>query len=241
MKWNEYQHAWIVSEYYKLLVEEWGEVGKQAFIQAANTYGEQRGKRMAMRAIRDGKPLNFESYFAYGEYMSTAEFFNVEMWCDEGVVNEKVTKCPWNSIFAKRGMLECGAVYCKEIDKAIVRGFSPDLLMKTESTQHFGPCCRFYFYHDEVKSNTLEIAENSTINRNDIIMPLSYHCVHVFSVFDKIVCSIFKQKGKIISEKVLETLRDEFGEEASEFIKSKKAMPFDTLLSIDEWENDNEN
>lgn len=57
MIWNEHHHAWIVSDYYRLLLEQFGAAGKRAFVQAAQTYGEQRGKRMAMRAIADGRPL----------------------------------------------------------------------------------------------------------------------------------------------------------------------------------------
>ena len=57
MEWNEFHHAWIVSEFYRLLLERKGEAGRRAFRQAAQTYGEQRGKRMAMRAIADGRPL----------------------------------------------------------------------------------------------------------------------------------------------------------------------------------------
>ena len=124
MQWNEHQHAWIVSEYYIQLVDKYGENGKKAFIQAAQTYGEERGKRMAMRAIRDGRELDFNTYFTYGEYAATPEFFDVNMWCEKGVVNEQVTRCPWADVFARRGKKDCGAVYCKEIDKAVAGGWT---------------------------------------------------------------------------------------------------------------------
>ena len=86
MIWNEHHHAWIVSDYYRLLLEQFGAAGKRAFVQAAQTYGEQRGKRMAMRAIADGRPLGLLEYFAYGEYPSTDAFFEVDMWGETGVV-----------------------------------------------------------------------------------------------------------------------------------------------------------
>ena len=69
MIWNEHHHAWIVSDYYRLLLEQFGAAGKRAFVQAAQTYGEQRGKRMAMRAIADGRPLGLLEYFAIGEVL----------------------------------------------------------------------------------------------------------------------------------------------------------------------------
>lgn len=110
---DEFQHAFIVSEYYRLLKEKWGEQGIAAFRMAAITYGEQRGKRMAMRTVRDGHPLDYEGYFAYGEYPSTPAYFDVDMWDENGVVNEKVTRCPWAKMFAQRGLKECGVVYCR--------------------------------------------------------------------------------------------------------------------------------
>lgn len=232
MQWNEHQHAWIVSEYYSQLVDSYGENGKKAFIQAAQTYGEERGKRMAMRAIHDKKPLDFNTYFTYGEYAVTPEFFDVDMWCEKGVVNEKVTRCPWADIFLHRKLRECGVVYCKEIDKAIVRGFNPELEMKTVSTQHYESCCRFYFYHEAVRKDTLEQEE-----QKNAVMPLSYHCVHVFHVFDAVVRGVFGDAGEKISEKVLKSLEDEYGKEASAYIRGKKDTPFDTVISAEEWEN----
>ena len=86
MIWNEHHHAWIVSDYYRLLLEQFGAAGKRAFVQAAQTYGEQRGKRMAMRAIADGRPLGLLEYFAYGEYPSTDAFFEVDMWGETGMI-----------------------------------------------------------------------------------------------------------------------------------------------------------
>jgi hypothetical protein len=233
MQWNEYQHAWIVSEFYIQLTGRYGENGKQAFIQASQTYGEQRGKRMALRALRDKKELDFNAYFAYGEYAATPEFFDVNMWCEKGVVNEKVTRCPWADVFAKRNVKDCGVVYCKEIDKAIVRGFNPELDMKTASTQHMESCCRFYFYHENVTEDTLEEKEAENAK-----MPLSYHCVHVWHVFDTVVQGIYGAEGKEISDKVLKSLENEFGKEASEYIRKKEGTPFDTIISSGEWEGE---
>ena len=232
MQWNEYQHAWIVCQFYTQLVEKYGENGKKAFIQATQTYGEERGKRMAMRAIRDGRPLDFYTYFTYGEYAATPEFFDVDMWCEKGVVNEQVTRCPWADVFSKRNRKDCGAVYCREIDRAIVRGFNPELEMKTASTQHYESCCRFYFYHEAVSEDTLEQEE-----QKNAVMPLSYHCVHVFHVFDAVVQGIYGAAGKEISEEVLKSLENEYGKESSIYIRKKKDTSFDTVISAEEWEN----
>lgn len=239
MEWNEYHHAWIVSEFYRLFMKQFGERGKCAFIQAAQTYGEQRGKRMAMRSIADGQTLDFRSYFAYGEYSSTDAFFEVQMWGEPGVVNEKVSRCPWADLFARRGLKDCGEAYCREIDRAIVRGFNPELELETRSTQHYGDCCRFYFRHPAVTQEILEQAEELTAGRRDIALPLSYHCAHVFHVFKAVAEGVFGTEGEAVVKEVLRGFSAEYGKTAADFLSQKADGPFDTIMNLEEWLDDN--
>lgn len=235
MEWNEFHHAWIVSEFYRLLLERKGEAGRRAFRQAAQTYGEQRGKRMAMRAIADGRPLGLLEYFAYGEYDSTDAFFTVDMWGEDGVVHEKVTRCPWADLFARRGMKDCGDDYCREIDRAIVRGFNPELELETASTQHYGDSCRFYFRQAGIPADTLERAEALTAGRTDLSMPLFFHCAHVFHTFSATVRGVFGPEGEEMSALVLDSFAREYGPEMRDALTARAAAPFDTTLSLEEW------
>ena len=73
MGFNEMVHAYIAAKYYVHLTERFGERGKAVFLHATRYYAEQRGRRMAQRAIRDGQPLNFETYCRYGEWAGTQE------------------------------------------------------------------------------------------------------------------------------------------------------------------------
>ena len=73
MGFNERTHAFIAAKYYVHLTERFGERGKAAFLHATRYYGEQRGRRMAQRAIRDGKELTYETYCQYGEWVNTEE------------------------------------------------------------------------------------------------------------------------------------------------------------------------
>ena len=61
MGFNEKTHAFIAAKFYVHLTEHFGERGKAAFTHAVRYYAEQRGRRMAQRAIRDGQPLNYET------------------------------------------------------------------------------------------------------------------------------------------------------------------------------------
>ena len=73
MGFTELSHAFIAAKYYVYLKEIFGDRGEAAFLHATRYYGEQRGRRMAQRAIRDGKPLTYETYCQYGEWVNTEE------------------------------------------------------------------------------------------------------------------------------------------------------------------------
>ena len=68
MGFTELSHAFIAAKYYVYLKEIFGDRGEAAFLHATRYYGEQRGRRMAQRAIRDGKPLTYETYDFAAEY-----------------------------------------------------------------------------------------------------------------------------------------------------------------------------
>ena len=57
---NERHHAFLAAEYYRVLLERFGARGRAAFVLATQRYGEQRGSRMAQRAIRDGGNLTLQ-------------------------------------------------------------------------------------------------------------------------------------------------------------------------------------
>lgn len=54
MEFNEMVHATIAARFHVRLTGAFGERGRMAFLHATRCYAEQRGRRMAQRAIRDG-------------------------------------------------------------------------------------------------------------------------------------------------------------------------------------------
>lgn len=100
-----------------------------AFTHATQQYGLQRGHRMALKALRDGKPLDIFSYREYGELIRTADAPETILECESTSPDYvyRITACPWHMQFEKMGALEAGAAYCSEIDEALYRGFNPDI------------------------------------------------------------------------------------------------------------------
>ena len=70
---TERTHAFLAARYYEYLTRKFGQQGKAAFVHATRHYAEQRGRRMARRALRDGEELNWTSYYRYGEWVSSPE------------------------------------------------------------------------------------------------------------------------------------------------------------------------
>jgi hypothetical protein len=134
--YDEKTHAHIIGLFYKHLKED----GIPVFIKAAQRYAEQRGNRMALRALRDGVPLNFAAYMAYGEWIGTIPMeVSEERGKDD--LTATVSTCPWAETFAEMGLVDCGMLYCKEIDRGIVRGFNPDLRFELKSLLHNSDHC----------------------------------------------------------------------------------------------------
>ena len=133
MGFTELSHAFIAAKYYVYLKEIFGDRGEAAFLHATRYYGEQRGRRMAQRAIRDGKPLTYETYCQYGEWVNTEEVKA------QGLGNQSETTslspdfqihihvCPWHTQFKNMGLPEAGLLYCKDLDASISRGFNPEI------------------------------------------------------------------------------------------------------------------
>lgn len=188
---TEKHHAFIVSSFYKELKNIFGNKGIDIFVKAAQTYGEQRGKRMSLRALRDGYELTYLAYFAYSEWRATPGWFDIKEKIEKNTVYWECYKCPWNTTFMENEILECGICYCKEIDKAIVRGFNPDLEFEIKGTQHNENCCRLYFTDDSVNERFyVEVEKIKKKNGDKNIKCFDYHCGHVFNTFKKTLLDV---------------------------------------------------
>jgi hypothetical protein len=171
--YNEKNHAYIIGLFYKHLKE----AGIPVFIKAAQRYAEQRGNRMALRALKDGQELTFASYMAYGEWTGTVHMEVTEERDNDSLI-VTVSTCPWAETFAKMGLKDCGMVYCKEIDQGIVRGFNPYLVFELKSVLHNSEHCVQVF-------NNIDSAEEVPAPA-DGKKDWQYHCAHVFATMAEI-------------------------------------------------------
>ena len=236
MKWkrgqvvgfNEKVHAYIAAKYYVYLKEHFDTRGLEAFQHATRYYAEQRGRRMAQRAIRDGQPLTYETYCRYGEWVNTEEVKAL----GEANRAEKlhiapdsethIYVCPWHSQFKEMGLPEAGIAYCRDLDASICRGFNPEIDYRTTQTLHDHACCIQIVKNSGLKEN------GNYAKRPEGLKSFEYHCAHSYWSYREAVEGIFGREGEQIGEAVLADFAADYGKEMADILFGYRHVNFNT-------------
>ena len=217
MGFNEKVHAYIAAKFYVKLTETFGERGRKAFVHATQYYAEQRGRRMAQRAIRDGvEVLDYATYLQYGEWVNTEEIKALNITNQSEDVSEaphcirKITRCPWHEQFKEMGLVEAGHEYCCHLDNSICRGFNPYLVYKVPQSLHKSDYC-------------IHIIEDSYIEpgvvyqkKPEYLKDFTYHCAHSYWSYSEVVQGIFGAKGQEIVAGVLSDLAKDYSQQMAD-------------------------
>ena len=226
MGFNEKVHAYIAAKFYVHLTEHFGERGKKAFTHATQYYAEQRGRRMAQRAIRDGRQLDYGTYMEYGEWVNTEEIIN------EGCANKSeilsvnpdyeiyITRCPWHTQFKEMGLVEAGHTYCEDLDSSICRGFNPHLTYLVYNTLHKSDHCKHV-----IKNVCFQEGEKHP-KRPEGLFSFEFHCAHSFWAYAEVTEAIFKAEGKEVVGEVMRDFTKEYGQEMADTIMNYKYTNF---------------
>lgn len=226
MGFNEKTHAFIAAKYYVHLKETFGERGEAAFLHATRYYAEQRGRRMAQRAIRDGQPLTYETYCRYGEWVNTKEVLEsgdankVEVVSVAPDYEMHIYSCPWHTQFKEMGLPEAGLAYCRDLDASICRGFNPELVYEVSQTLHDHDYCI------QTVRNA-GITENSNTAKNPAgLKSFEYHCAHSYWAYHEVTAAIFGSEGEEVSAQVLQDFADEYGREMADILAGYRYTNF---------------
>lgn len=220
---NEMHHAFIVESYYHRIKEKDPCLAEEVFLFCTRKYAEERGSRMAQRALRDGHSLNLSSYMAYGEWDYTSpDIVKNEILETAPNHHYLVKKCPWNTQFKAMDAMDCAESYCADLDRSLARGFNPDCDMEVRSTMHSCGQCEFILH----EAGAHPRPESSEKNRR----PFGFHCGHVHSTFARCVKNIYGKDGEDIAAAVENAFEKEYGAEALRELSDYKKLDF---LSID--------
>ena len=192
-------------------------VGEAVVRLAVRRYGEQRGRRMALRAGADGQPLTMDNYLAYGEWQAAPGEMSAEIVATQPHLVKHVHGCPWHRAWAAEDLMPYGSVYCLDIDEALVRGFNPALRLDVNSTQTAGDdCCEFVYR-----------GAGSDQPHKGRVMPWEYHAAHLFNTVGEVVVAHLGQAGREAIEEALADFAAHYGAEAAEILASYQDTDFD--------------
>lgn len=221
---QEQHHAGILSAFYLALRDLAQTDGMAVFRTAERFYGERRGRRMALRALRDGRCLDYAAYFAYGELLSTEGLTDVCFSAGQGRVDERVSRCPWAEEFIRLGCRDCGAFYCREIDASVVRGFNPDLYYELLGNIYGEGCCRFCYKDGSIRPGLFDQNVSSS-NKRDF----HYHCADVYQAFSHTVKMAAPGEWKTILGRVRSFLSKAYGEDFLNILDLGQGQDFERI------------
>ena len=153
---------------------------------AVQRYGEQRGARMALRCLSNGDPLDMASYFAYCEWSHRGGAQKTDPDPDCSYLSYRMLACPWHTAWKQSGLLAYGRYYCRFVDRAILRGFSPVLVLEVPTwlSEHESEGCRFHWKSAE-NTQAFLARQRAVAARLDgsQIRDFCYHTAHLYAVF----------------------------------------------------------
>jgi hypothetical protein len=216
--------AWIARE----LIARVGESAAAPVLrEATRLYGEQRGRRMALRAQRDGQPLSMATYLSYREWQAPAGAMQQTGVPWRADLRTQVRRCCWATTWEQEGLIEVGKYYCQEIDEALVRGFNPSLIIEVKGTRTNGSRACQIIYRGAFEG-TLVHEENQR-EQEKRILPWSYHTAHLYSALSAVLQREMGSAGTAAVQAGLDAFAARFGRAMADVVSADAGADFDAL------------
>lgn len=208
------------------------EQGEGIVRDAVRRYGEERGRRMALRAQLNGHALTPASYLAYGEWSASPGSASMEVIAKAPDLIDRVHRCAWHSAWEAEGLMRYGRLYCMEIDRALMRGFNPELVLEVNGTlSDSAPYCEFVFRGARLSG--LRLVQYLYRKRfrpgKAAVMPWSYHLGHLFTTMEAVIVAALGKLGEEAIAAGLDAFRQRYGEQATEEILAFRGVDFGAL------------
>ena len=223
-------HAMLFAYLAKRTIETFGDAGREAVTAGVIRYGEQRGRRMALRTQADGNPLDVENYLVYGEWEAFPGQMDLRFPTYTPEVRMENHRCPWHTEWSKRGLLEYGQYYCKDVDAALARGYN-GMELKLFANRTLGDdCCDFTFCGCGVPEERMEaFAEKRRRIGNKAKMPWEYHVGHLYSAMHEAITAAFGAEGEAVASLALDDYEKEYGKEARALVLEYAGLDYDAM------------
>ena len=191
-------------------------------------YGLQRGRRMALRAQADGRPLDVMTYLAYGEWEARPGETSAQYVETGPDLQQRVLRCPWNNAWREHDVLRYGATYCLDIDRALLHGFSPALRLDVAGTLSRGQRqCDFCFRGAGLSVVDLDaLAALRREVRERAVRPWRYHLGHLYATLADMLPAGLGPLGEEAVEAGLAVYAQTYGQPAVEAIVALRGVDF---------------
>lgn len=115
----------------KALIEKIGEEKAESILkEVVETFGEGRGRQIAERVKAQAKPLTFKNFLIHTDMDSSNVTPDIKPSIEDGKLVLDIPYCAFNQGARDAGFGEYAYYYCKYIDKAIIRGYNPDIKLE---------------------------------------------------------------------------------------------------------------
>jgi hypothetical protein len=227
---TETHHALLFGWLSKAVIEEVGEQrGKAVISKAVRKYGEERGRRMAMRAKADGHTLNVADFFVYAEYRVITGRMKARVAERSANLSLEASNCPWNDAWKESGLLPYGRLYCLDVDAAILHGFNENLKMDIEGTLPWGAeKCRLVYREANLNlfRSLLLIYKRVIRPGKTVVMPWEYHVGHLFKTLETSIIEDLGELGGKSSENAILEFSKRYGEAAVRQVLAFRTVDF---------------
>lgn len=223
-------HAMLFAFLAKQAIDAFGEAGKAAVTAGVVRYGEQRGHRMALRTLADGNELNVENYLVYGEWEAFPGQMDLRFPAYDPEVRMQNYRCPWHTEWSKRGLLEYGRYYCKDVDAALARGYNGMSLNLIANRTLGDECCDFVFEGCSVPKERMKaFADKRAKIGSKAKMPWEYHVGHIYRTMREAIVGAFGEAGEQAVDRALKEYCAEYGEAARDLVLSYANVDYDVM------------
>ncbi len=226
-------HANLFALIYKGAVDFYGDKGAIAADEGTKLYGQQRGARMAKRALKDGRPLTMENYLVYGEWTDKNGHSKGYVSAKAPVYCLDNTVCGWCEAWKNAGLLEYGKNYCSYVDHNLVKGFNPDLKLDiTQVLSQGGETCGFRWNGFSLPDEAAEKAyrDKKAALGDRALKDFLYHTGHLYSRMKQALAeNLGGEAAEKICAKAMSDYTDMYGKEMTDRVLKESKLDFSVV------------
>jgi hypothetical protein len=138
-----------------------------------------------------------------------------------------VHRCCWATTWQQERLTEYGKYYCQEIDKALVRGFSPDLVVDVNGTRTNGSRTCQLVYQGAFEGTLVH--EEAQQDQEQRMLPWSYHTAHLYATMNAVLQRELGSAGVAALQAALETFTSRFGMAVADVLVADAKVDFDVV------------